>query len=636
MSDSFRLGLTSSRSRPDRTDDPLSCLWITCREGSVTPQRPENCSLWTPRDEKVQEISDPLDEARSVDDPAPAPVGEPPSPLDQQADGHPVENTPGALGVPALSTTFLPSALGGVMTLHKLAAGSGYTYLTRQVAAHDRAERSQVGLTAYYEEKGESPGRWLGGGLVGLDLADGDAVTEEQMKLLFGQGRHPRSQEPDAVGRGWGSLGRAFPTFTATSLRQEVAAAFSDHSTSQGRRWNASIPTEVRAGIRTEIATRAFVRTNGRAPHDDTELTGFVATASKAAQTPVAGYDLTFSPVKSVSALWALAAPEVAREVEAAHEAAVRATIGLLEREVAFTRVGKGGIRQVPVTGLVAAAFDHRESRAGDPDLHTHVVISNKVQTLPSEGSKWLTLDGRMVFKTKVMASEYYNTRLEAELTERLGVRFTERPSPQGRRPVREIVGIDARLLQAWSTRRGDITSRQRQLAASFQADHGRAPTRIESLALAQQANLETRPDKHEPRSQREQRDQWRAEADAVMNARGEAGPTSVPTIIAAVLCRTRDVDPGWGRGETRDELARRVVYVLESSRSTWQVWHVRAEALRQARYAGIPLVSLRPRLPACRVRPRHPEWLGRVRQRVLEKQLAKTPQLPVVGNARK
>ena len=158
---------------------------------------------------------------------------------------------------------------------------------------------------------------------------------------------------------------------------------------------------------------------------------------------------------------------------------------------------------------------------------------------------------------------------------------------------MREIDGIDAGLLQAWSTRRSDITSRQRRLSASFQADHGRAPTRIESLALAQQANLETRPDKHEPRSLREQRDQWRAEAGAFLTSRGEAGPTSVPTMIAAVPCRTRDVDLGWGRGETRDELARRVIYVLESSRSTWQVWHVRAEALRQARYAGIPLVSL-------------------------------------------
>lgn len=478
------------------------------------------------------------------------------------------------------------------MSLHKLAAGSGYTYLTRQVAAHDRAERSQVGLAAYYEEKGESPGRWLGNGIAGLDLANGDVVTEEQMKLLFGQGRHPRSQEPDAVARGWGALGRAFPSFTVTTLRQEVAAAFSEHNTARGRAWNAPIPAEVRAGIRTEVATRAFARTHGRAPHDDTELTGFVATASTPAQTPVAGYDLTFSPVKSVSALWAIAPPEVATEVAAAHEAAVRATISLLEREVAFTRVGKAGIRQVAVTGLVAAAFDHRDSRAGDPDLHTHVVISNKVQTLPSEGGKWLTLDGRMVFKAKVMASEHYNTRLEAELTERLGLRFSERPCPQGRRPVREIDGIDARLLEVWSSRRADITSRQRRLAAMFQADHGRAPTRIESLALAQQANLETRPDKHEPRSLREQRDQWRAQADAVLAAGGDARHPTVTDMVATVLGRGGDVGPG-GRYMSRDVLARRVVDVLESSRSTWQVWHVRAEALRQARYAGIPLSSL-------------------------------------------
>ena len=283
----------------------------------------------------------------------------------------------------------------------------------------------------------------------------------------------------------------------------------------------------------------------------------------------------------------------MAREVEAAHDAAVRATIGLLEREVAFTRIGKGGIRQVPVTGLVAAAFDHRDSRAGDPDLHTHVVISNKVRTLPDEGGKWLTLDGRMVFKAKVMASEHYNTRLEAELTERLGVRFTERPSPEGRRPVREIDGMDPRLLQQWSSRRGDITSRQRQLAAAFQSDHGRAPTGIESLALAQQANLETRPDKHEPRSLRQQRDQWRAEADAVLAVGGDAGATTVPGLLASVLGRAWGQGDQTGRYESRYELARRVVDVLESSRSTWQLWHVRAEALRQARYAGIPLSSL-------------------------------------------
>ena len=479
------------------------------------------------------------------------------------------------------------------MTLHKFAAGSGYTYLTRQVAAHDTTERGQLGLAAYYEERGESPGRWLGSGLAGLDLVGGDVVTEEQMKSLFGRGWHPRSAEPNAVARGWGALGRPIPIFHATTLRQEIATAFSAHNSSGGRAWNAPIPSEERARIRTEVIARAFARTHGRAPRDHTELTGFVATESKPTQAPVAGYDLTFSPVKSVSTLWALAAPQVAREVEAAHAAAVRATLGLLEREVAFTRVGRGGIRQVPVAGLVAAAFDHRDSRAGDPDLHTHVVISNKVQTLPNEGAKWLTLDGRIIFKAKVMASEHYNTRLEAELIERLGVRFTERACPQGRRPVREIEGIDTQLLEKWSSRRGDIASRQRQLTAAFQTDHGRAPTRIESLALAQQANLETRPDKHEPRSLREQRAQWQVQADAVLSVGDNVRSSAVATMLAAVLGRGRDRGQEGGRGETGDDLAKRVVDVLEASRSTWQVWHVRAEALRQARYAGVPLPLL-------------------------------------------
>src|SRR5690606_32613007 len=127
-----------------------------------------------------------------------------------------------------------------------------------------------------------------------------------------------------------------------------------------------------------------------------------------------------YSAVKSGSARGALAAPDIAGQVEAAHHDAVRATLAMLEAEVAFTRVGKGGIRQVPVVGLVAAAFDHRDSRTGDPDLHTHVVVSNKVQSLPEEGGRWLTLDGRMLFKAKVMASEHYNTHLEAGLVDRL------------------------------------------------------------------------------------------------------------------------------------------------------------------------------------------------------------------------
>lgn len=78
------------------------------------------------------------------------------------------------------------------MTLKKLAAGSGYEYLTRQVAAADSTELGKTPLAEYYAAKGEAPGRWTGSGLVGLDgLEYGDIVTAEQMKNLFGDGCHP-------------------------------------------------------------------------------------------------------------------------------------------------------------------------------------------------------------------------------------------------------------------------------------------------------------------------------------------------------------------------------------------------------------------------------------------------------------
>ena len=78
------------------------------------------------------------------------------------------------------------------MSIHKLSAGSGYDYLTRQVAALDATEKGHVGLASYYTERGETPGAWIGSGMAGIDgLNAGDAVTAEQMRALFGAGMHP-------------------------------------------------------------------------------------------------------------------------------------------------------------------------------------------------------------------------------------------------------------------------------------------------------------------------------------------------------------------------------------------------------------------------------------------------------------
>jgi DNA primase catalytic core len=482
------------------------------------------------------------------------------------------------------------------MSLHKLTAGDGYTYLTRQVAVGDATDRGAFGLADYYVEKGESPGRWWGSGLAGVGLAIGDTVTEAQMKSLFGEGRHPEAEaiRVAAVSRGVDPaeaeratrLGLPFRVASGeTEFARRVAAAYAEHNVSTGAKWSSPIDAATRARIRTRIAEEMFVARYGRAPADERERHGFVAQQSRQRTTSVAGFDLTFTPVKSVSALWALADGDTAREIERAHAAAVQHTLAWLEENVLFTRRGHHGVRQVRTRGLIATAFTHRDSRAGDPNLHTHVAISNRVQ---DESGRWLAVDARVLFKANVTLSEHYNTRLEAELGSGLALRFSDRATSGRGRPTREVVGVDARIAEAWSRRRRDIDGRRGELVRQFQADHGRPPTPVEAIALNQQANLETRQAKHSPRSEQEQRDAWAAEAARVMGS-----ADVVRSMVRRCLSPARS--PRQVTTLTTEWIAttaERVVRTVEADRATWQVWHLRAEAERQVRYADLPLTE--------------------------------------------
>ncbi len=104
---------------------------------------------------------------------------------------------------------------------------------------------------------------------------------------------------------------------------------------------------------------------------------------------PIPGFDLTFSAPKSVSLTWALGGPEVAAQVAAAHRASVQAALHYMQREACWTRRGAGGAEFVAGNGYLAAAYVHRSSRNGDPQLHTHVLIANatKVPTAAGQGS---------------------------------------------------------------------------------------------------------------------------------------------------------------------------------------------------------------------------------------------------------
>src|SRR5215210_4611323 len=428
------------------------------------------------------------------------------------------------------------------MSLHKLTAGSGYDYLTRQVAALDATDKGHIGLASYYTERGESPGVWIGSGMNGIDgLTAGDPVTAEQMRALFGCGLHPlaelRQQQlegPELTLQDFQKVSRLGVPFRIVDndlipFRLEVAKRIAALNTAIGWPADASIAAADRARVRTQVAHEFFVAKRGREPVNARELAGQIAKDSRPRTQTVAGYDLTFSPVKSVSALWAVAAPAVAAVIERAHQAAVQDALTFIEKHALFTRTGPQGVRQVNVRGLVGAAFTHRDSRAGDPDLHTHLAVANKVQTLDG---RWLSIDGRVLFKASVAASETYNTALEQHLRDALGVRFAERAGTDpGKRPIREIVGVDPRLNQRWSTRRAHIDIRRGELAIQFQHDHGRPPTPVEALQLAQQATLETRDAKHEPRSLAEQRSTWLNEAATVLGGRA-----AVAAMVQAAL----------------------------------------------------------------------------------------------------
>ena len=494
------------------------------------------------------------------------------------------------------------------MSIHKLTAGCGYDYLTRQVAAQDGTEKGHTGLAGYYAAKGEAPGQWVGSGMAGIDgLSAGDVVTAEQMQALFGSGHHPLAQQrrdrlqgPDLTGKDYQTvtrLGVPYKVYArdVSAFRLEVAQRIAELNISRGVGGSAArevaVSVQERARIRTEVAVEFFRREHGRDPADAREIAATIAKHSRPRTTAVAGYDLTFSPVKSVSALWAIADPATAARIERAHQAAVKDALTFLEEHALYTRLGTNGFRQVNVQGLVATAFTHRDSRAGDPDLHTHVAVANKVQTIDPDGAgRWLSIDGRVLFKANVSASEQYNTSLEKHLRADLGLRFEERPNPDARkRPVREVVGVDPRLNQRWSARRASIQARRAVLAQQFQSAHGRPPTEVESIQLAQQATLETREAKKEPRSLAEQRQSWHQQAVEVLGDES-AVASMVRAAAAPPAAVSTTVDTAWMK-----DTAERIVTTLEARRSTWQVWHIRAEALRQARAADLMVSDVDP-----------------------------------------
>jgi len=421
-----------------------------------------------------------------------------------------------------------------------MSAGQGYRYLLDSVVVGDGQRDAAQALTRYYTESGTPPGRWVGAGVSGIDALDAEAeVTEEQLRRLMGFGQDPVTG---------GQLGRPYRKFATTQERVE--------------RRNAGLPDTLSPAERAE--QRVMIEAEEQA---------------KPTGAPVAGFDLTFSAPKSVSTLWAVADAGTQALIAQAHHAAMRDVIELVERDVAMTRVGAGGPRgavaQVEVRGVVGTAYDHYDSRTADPQLHTHVVVANRVQG--AHDGKWRTLDSRALHAAVSGLSEHYNALLSDHLARLLGVGWEARERGAGRMTAWEIAGVPQGLMDEFSSRTRDIERSKDRLVAEYTERHGRAPSRKMLWQIRQQATLETRPEKQK-HSLSELTGQWRRRARRVLD---EDPVGWARQVVAAgsheALLRADDVDLG-----EIDRLVHVVVEQVADRRSTWRRWNLHAEAVRQ------------------------------------------------------
>ena len=259
-------------------------------------------------------------------------------------------------------------------------------------------------------------------------------------------------------------LGAGQEGYYLDSVAQGVEDYYFGHGETPGR-WMGSAAALL--GLDGEVDApdlRAVLE--GRSPVDGTRLI-------QARKDRVPGFDLTFSAPKSVSVLFGLGDPDTVRAVRTAHDRSVDAALGWLEREACLSRRGVDGVEHIAGEGFVAAGFVHRSSRAGDPQLHTHVLVANLTRC---DDSVWRTLHGGPLLWQARTAGYLYKAQLRHELTVSLGVAWG--PVHKG---AAEIIGIPAELCALFSTRRHEI---QDELDA--RGEHSPRAARVAALETRQ------------------------------------------------------------------------------------------------------------------------------------------------------
>jgi len=437
-----------------------------------------------------------------------------------------------------------------MLSVGKIFAGGGWRYLIDAVSG---------GADDYYladVARGEAPGRWAGRA-ASPELGLAGKVTPEQMERVYGLLLHPTELV---------ELGR--PPSVFRPLAERIEAGRAAHQAKVRRDWvtrEAGLVTEGLGSVELEAEEVVY---RAQAESDWTEREALLRRRGE--RRSVAGFDLTFSPPKSVSVLWA-AADETGRQaIWDAHHAGVRAGLAYLEREAAWSRAGHSGIRSVDTTGWVVASFDHRMSRSGDVQIHTHNAVLNRVRC--SDGA-WRSLDARAIYRVAASAGALYDRVREAALEDSLGVRHEVRKEGG----AREIVGVPEEVCRLFSTRRGQVTARVGEMAEAYETSHGHAPSDWLRSQMSAWATLQTRQRKDGAETTEEALARWSAET------KQRLGTTLAEVWLAAVDNRLfHDAEPEPTPAVDDDGVVSSALIELEESHSTWTRYDLARVVTRQ------------------------------------------------------
>jgi hypothetical protein len=348
------------------------------------------------------------------------------------------------------------------VTLH---AGHDVAYFTS-----GQGRGGCAGAMSYYTAAGEPPGQWAGKGAAALGLSG--QLDPNAIERLY----------QENIGPGGELLVRR---------RQSKAA---------DERETAAVTAFLAAHPYASAVEVAEVRAAERGKDPQT----------------VPYFDLTVSTVKSVSVLHAsyrvsarkarergdedqaAALDARADEIEDALMESAREAVGWLERHATYTRTGHHSARTGEWRdgdGLVASLFPHHLSRDGDPQLHVHVAIWNRVQRADGADRKWRTLDSRNLHNQRLGVAPVADRILETRLSA-LGYAMVPRADGNGA----EVGGVSQDVMDLFSSRAVAVTGELKRLAREYEDKHGKPPSRRTLWLLHQQAGQNTRRSKSQAR----------------------------------------------------------------------------------------------------------------------------------------